>query len=235
MLRRLIISPEVTEQIPTNILSGWRRGPLPGSFRCPVCGRTDLVDDGTPITVCSLRHQGTSGAVFVHAACGPSTIWHTTPRSLLVERQVFVQRSEPSPQCLLVIIQETQLMEIGPDSPDWRSVSLGRALASGFELILTEPFGVQPPSAEAWTLRLDLCQGTTLLSAADPGLERHNGIIPSDVDEWLAAAAADEEVVVVLGAGTVLLQSDLFDQIQTLTGLGQVVAARVRTKFESIS
>lgn len=145
--RLFLVSPEVRAHIPSQVLASWESGPNPQSFRCVVCGSTDLVDGGVPVAVCFLTQAGLSGLILIHAGCGPSAIWHTAPPSMLAERLVFVQRLEPTPKCLLVIVLESQLVQITPDASEHRSVPLSHALASGFELVLEEPLDCRPALA----------------------------------------------------------------------------------------
>ena len=229
--RRFVASDEVRRLIPDEILASWRIGPHPRSFRCTVCGYGDLVDSGVEVAVCFITQPEISGAVLIHAQCGESAVWRSSPESLSVERHAFVRRPSLFPSCVLVIILESQLVEITPNSLESRSIPLSHALASGFVQVLSDPFDCQSPLAELWSLQLNVSQGTSLLTSTDPRLESHHGIIPPGSDQWLSAAREEQEVVVLLGAGALLTDVDFLAQIQSLVSLGLLVVARVRISW----
>ena len=230
--RRFVVSDEVREKLPDGLVGSWSVGPHPRSFRCVVCGHEDVLDSGVEVAVCFISQPEISGAVLIHAKCGESAIWRYAPKSLSVERHALVRRPLLLPSCVLVIVLESQLLEITPNGLDGRSLPLSHALASGFEQVFSDPFESQPAWTGLWNLQLNVVQGTSLLTPNDSRLESHHGVIPPGSSEWLNAAREEREVLILLGTGALLTDDDFFLQIERLVNLGLLVAARVRVSWD---
>jgi hypothetical protein len=232
--RHLVTNEDVARIIGAKILDSWRRGPYPDQYRCPICSKLELLDDGVPTSISVVVGMGNVTAVLKHAECGPSIVIESKrPDNFfpLPERHLCVVRAEPSPRAIFVSVLEAQVVRVFETSAESLSLPLSAALADGFELVTGDPFSVIPPLISGWSLDVDVASGRLALVPRVEAMTPTLGDLPPGAERWIEVLREEHRCVILFGVSLRLDRVQLLGQLDVLAESANLVAGIVQVRW----